>query len=47
MDGDEKIDEARDLGFEEHTLDHHALGSAIAAAEPRRDVETIDNNIIK
>lgn len=49
MDVDEKIDEDRDrdLGFEEQILDHHALDSAIAAAEQRRDIEPIDNNIIK
>jgi hypothetical protein len=47
MDGDEKMDEDRDLGFEEQILDHHALESAIAAAEPRRDIEPIDNNLIK
>jgi hypothetical protein len=47
MDEDEKMDEDRDLGFEEQILDHHALESAIAAAEPRRDIEPIDNNLIK
>jgi hypothetical protein len=48
MDVDEKIDdEPRDLGFEEQILDTHALDSAIAAAEPRRDIEPIENNIIK
>jgi hypothetical protein len=47
MDADEKIDEDQELGFEEQLLDHRALDSAIAAAEPRRDIEPLENNIIK
>lgn len=47
MDVDEKADEDQEPGFEEHLLDRCALDSALAAAEPRRDSEQIDNNIIK
>ncbi|EHL03037.1 putative Uncharacterized membrane protein [Glarea lozoyensis 74030] len=47
MDPDEKSEEP-ELGFEDHVLDHNALDSAIAAAEPRttyQDDEEIDNLI--
>jgi len=35
MEADEKSDEDQELGLEDHILDHHALDSAISAAEPR------------
>jgi hypothetical protein len=34
---DEKGEEDQELGFEDHILDHCALDTAIAAAEPRKD----------
>ncbi|RDL35819.1 MFS general substrate transporter [Venustampulla echinocandica] len=35
MDVDEKSEEDAEMGFEDHILDHKALDSALAAAEPR------------
>jgi hypothetical protein len=37
MDIGEKGEEDQELGFEDHILDHCALDTAIAAAEPRQD----------
>jgi hypothetical protein len=39
MDIDEKSEDDAELAFEEHILDHCALDSAIAAAEPRVSLE--------
>lgn len=45
MDDDEKHDEDQELGFEDHILDHNALDSAIAAAEPRSTNRDDDETI--
>ncbi|KAE8452690.1 hypothetical protein EG329_013949 [Mollisiaceae sp. DMI_Dod_QoI] len=45
MDVDEKSDEDQEASFEDHILDHNALDSAIVAAEPRSETDTIEQTI--